>query len=97
MDFEKQPDLMLMDRRLTADQMCINWSTDMRLTTTLAAAALSVSGLAANAGGLSPQVMEAPVVVVEEPAPAGSSVNSTYIILGVLAALLIAAAVNADD
>ena len=70
----------------------------MRLTTTLAAAAaLAVSGFAANAGGLAPEVMEAPVVVVDEPAPAGSSINSTYLILGVLAALLIAAAVNADD
>ncbi|WP_439153630.1 hypothetical protein [Yoonia sp.] len=67
----------------------------MRLTTTLAAAAFAVSGVAANAGGLSPEVMEAPVVVVEEEmAPAGSSVNSTYVILGVLAALLIAAAAN---
>lgn len=66
----------------------------MRLTTTLAAAAFAVSGVAANAGGLSPEVMEAPVVVVEEAAPAGSSVNSTYVVLGVLAALLIAAAAN---
>ena len=69
----------------------------MRLTTTLAAsAALAVSGFAANAGGLAPEVMEAPVVVVEEE-PAGSSINSTFIIVGVLAALLIAAAVNAND
>ncbi len=70
----------------------------MRLTTTLAAAAaLTISGFAANAGGLAPEVMEAPVVVVEEPAPAGSSINSTYVIVGVLAALLIAAAVNESD
>lgn len=69
----------------------------MRLTTTLAAsAALAVSGFAANAGGLAPEVMEAPVVVVEEE-PAGSSINSTFVIVGVLAALLIAAAVNAND
>lgn len=70
----------------------------MRLTKTLvAAAALAVSGFAANAGGLAPEVMEAPVVVVEEEmAPKGSSINSTYIIVGVLAALLIAAAVNAE-
>jgi hypothetical protein len=71
---------------------------NMRLTTTLAAAAaLTISGFAANAGGLAPEVMEAPVVVVEEPAPAGSSINSTYVIVGVLAALLIAAAVNESD
>ncbi len=70
----------------------------MRLTTTLAAAAaLTISGFAANAGGLAPEVMEAPVVVVEEPAPAGSSINSTYVIVGILAALLIAAAVNEAD
>ncbi|MBE0414330.1 hypothetical protein [Yoonia sp.] len=66
----------------------------MRLTTTFAAAAIAVSGVAAHAGGLSPEVMEAPVVVVEEAAPAGSSISSTYIVLGVLAALLIAAANN---
>lgn len=71
----------------------------MRFTTTLAAAAaLAVSGVAANAGGLSNEVMEAPVVVVEpEMAPKGSSISSTYIIIGVVAALLIAAAVNAND
>ena len=64
----------------------------MRLTKTLAvAAALAVTGVAATAGGLSNEVMEAPVVMVE-PAPATSSVSPTYIVLGVLAALLIAAA-----
>ncbi len=69
----------------------------MRLTTTLAvAAALAVSGVAATAGGLEPEVMEAPVVMVE-PAPAASSVSPTYIVLGVLAALLIAAAVAESD
>ena len=69
----------------------------MRLINTLAAAtALAVTGFAANAGGLAPEVVEAPVVVVDEPAPAGSSVSSTYIIVGIVAALLIAAAVEAD-
>ena len=70
----------------------------MRLTKTLvASAALAVSGFAANAGGLAPEVMEEPVVVVEEEmAPKGSSVSATWIIVGVLAALLIAAAVNED-
>ena len=68
----------------------------MRLTTTLAAAALAVSAVAANAGGMAPATMEAPVVVVE-PAPAGSSISSTYIVIGVLAALVIAAAANAQD
>lgn len=70
----------------------------MRLTTTLAAAAaLAVSGFAANAGGLSEEVLEAPVVAVEPAEPAGSSINSTYVIVGVLAAVLIAAAVNASE
>ncbi len=68
----------------------------MRITTTLAAAAaLAVSGVAATAGGIAEEVMEAPVVVAE-PAPATSSVSPTYVVLGVLAALLIAAAVNED-
>jgi hypothetical protein len=38
--------------------------------------------------------MEAPVVVMEEPAPAGSSINPAFIVVGVLAALLIAAAAD---
>ena len=67
----------------------------MRFTTTLAAAtAIAVSAITANAGGRSEEVMEAPVVVVESaPAPAASSVSPTYIVLGVLPALLVAAAV----
>lgn len=64
----------------------------MRITTTLAAAAsVAVLSTSAFAGGLAPEVMEAPVVMVE-PAPAASSISPTYIVLGVLAALLIAAA-----
>lgn len=70
----------------------------MRIITGLiAATSLLVATTAANAGGLSPEIMEAPVVVADEPAPAASSISPTYIILGVLAALLIAAAINADD
>jgi hypothetical protein len=68
----------------------------MRLTTTLAAAAaLAVTGFAAHAGNPEPAVMDPPIVVVDE--PKGSSINSTYVIVGVLAALLIAAAVNESD
>ena len=64
----------------------------MRLTTTLAAAAaIAVSGVAANAGGLSTPVNEAPIVEVMTPAPAGS-LSSGYIILGLLAALVAASA-----
>ena len=71
----------------------------MRITTTLAAAAsIAVLSTSAFAGGMSPEVMEAPVVM-EEPmmAPAASSISPTYIVLGVLAALLIAAAVAEND
>jgi hypothetical protein len=69
------------------------WSTDMRLTTTLAAAAaIAVSGVAANAGGLAPVIPEAPVVIVDTPAPAGGSISSGYIVLGLLAALVAASA-----
>ena len=64
----------------------------MRLTTTLAAAAaIAVSGVAANAGGLSTPVDEAPIVEVMKPEPTGS-VASGYIILGLLAALVAASA-----
>jgi len=67
------------------------------MTTSIAAAALLATGTLAQAGGLADEIMEAPVAMVEEPAPAGSSINPTYIVLGVLAALLIAAAVADDD
>ena len=64
----------------------------MRLTTTLAAAAaIAVSGVAANAGGLSPTIPEAPMVLVDE-APAGGSISNGYILLGLLAALFAASA-----
>ena len=62
----------------------------MRLTTTLAAAAIfAVSGVAANAGSPSESFKAKPVVDVMTPAPAGS-VNSGYIVLGLLAALVAA-------
>jgi hypothetical protein len=64
----------------------------MRLTTTLAAAAvIAVSGVAANAGGLAPVIPQAPVVIVDTPAPAGS-IKPGYIVLGLLAALVAASA-----
>lgn len=60
----------------------------MRLTTTLAAAAaIAVTGAAANAGGLGP-VIDAPVIVVDT--PSGSSVPAGYIVLGLVAALVAA-------
>ncbi len=64
----------------------------MRLTTTLAAAAaIAVSGVAANAGGLAPVVTERPVVIVDTPAPSGS-ISPGLIVLGVLGALVAASA-----
>ena len=63
----------------------------MRLTTTLAAAAaIAVSGVAANAGGLTAPV-EAPMVEVMTPAPAGS-MSTGLLILAAIAALLAASA-----
>lgn len=64
----------------------------MRLTTTLAAAAaIAVSGAAANAGGLAPVAVETPVVVVDTPAPTGS-ISPAYVVLGLLGALVAASA-----
>ncbi len=66
----------------------------MRITTTVAAAAsIAVLSTSAFAGGMSDEVMEAPVVM-EEPMmeePAGSS-TAGIIVLGVLAAALLFAA-----
>ena len=67
------------------------------LTHSIAAGALIASGSMVQAGGLSPEIMETPVVVAEPAPPAGSSISPTYIVLGVLAALLIAATVNKSD
>ncbi|MDG0990767.1 MAG: hypothetical protein P8O85_13805 [Yoonia sp.] len=65
----------------------------MRLTTTIAAAAvIAVSGVAANAGGLSVAADDDKVTVLPAPMPATGSVNSGYIILGLLAALVAASA-----
>jgi len=64
----------------------------MRLTTTIAAAAVfAVSAVSANAGGLSEPVMDTPTVMMETPAPA-SSINSGYVVLGLLAVLVAVAA-----
>ncbi|EBA10876.1 hypothetical protein [Roseobacter sp. CCS2] len=50
----------------------------------------------AHAGGLSPEIVESSPV---DPAPAAaaSSVNPAYIVVGILAALLIGAAVSSDN
>jgi hypothetical protein len=69
------------------------WSTHMRLTTTIAAAAvIAVSGVAANAGGLSVAAEDETVMVLPAPVAATGSVNSGYIIFGLLAALVAASA-----
>jgi len=67
------------------------------LLTSVAAGALVISGTLAQAGGLADEIEEAPVVTAAEPAPAGSSISPTYVVLGVLAALLIATALAEDD
>ena len=64
----------------------------MRSIKVLAAATiLATTAVTANAGGLAPVIPEAPVVIVDEPAPTGS-INSGYIVLGLLAALVAASA-----
>jgi hypothetical protein len=68
----------------------------MRITSVIAtAAAVATLSTAAVAGGLAPEVMEAPVAV--EAAPAGSSINPAFVVVGVLAALLIAANSGSDS
>ncbi len=71
----------------------------MLITKTLAAAAaIAVLSTSAFAGGMADEVMEAPVVV-EEPMmePAGSSLSPTLIVIGILAALLLAANMGNDS
>ena len=62
--------------------------------TTLFAAAIALSGTTAFAGGMADPVvpMDKMDKMMDKPMAAGSSVSPTYIVLGVLAALVIAAA-----
>jgi len=73
----------------------INWSTEMRLTKTLIAAALATTvGGTAFAGGFAPAIIEQPVVVIEPVATR----SSWGIILPLAAvALLIALASSSSD
>ena len=64
------------------------------LTAATAIVALTTPALA---GGLSDQIMEAPVVVEEEMAPAGSSLDPALIVLGILGLLLLGANLGDDD
>ena len=70
----------------------------MRLTTTIAAAAvIAVSGVAANAGGLSVAADEDKVMVLPAPMAATGSVNSGFIMLALLAALVAAASSSSSS
>ncbi|WP_438956051.1 hypothetical protein [Cognatiyoonia sp.] len=60
-----------------------------------AAAALAVSATTATAGGLAPEVVEAPVVVVDAPAPTSSLAG--LIVPAILLALIFVAATAEDD
>lgn len=60
-----------------------------------AAAAIAVSATAATAGGLAPEVMEAPVVVVDTPAPTGSL--GGWVVPAIALALIAAAAASSSD
>jgi hypothetical protein len=64
--------------------------------TTAFAAAIAISTTSAFAGGLSPEIIESPVTE-DDMMVAGPSIEPGYIVLGVLAALLIAAAVSDND
>ena len=68
------------------------------LKTIIAATSIAALSTSAFAGGLSPEIMEAPVVMEEEMmAPAAGSISPTIIVVGVLAALLLAASLQEED
>jgi hypothetical protein len=70
----------------------------MNILKTLAAAtAVAAMSSTSFAGGLSDQIMEAPVVVEEEVGAAGPSIDPAIIVLGILALLLIGASSGGDD
>ena len=67
----------------------------MRIAKTLVTTTMiSLLTLPAFAGGLSDQIMEAPVAAEEAMAPAGSSVDPTLIVLGILGLLLLGASMS---
>lgn len=70
-------------------------SIQMRIAKTLVTTTMiSLLTLPAFAGGLSDQIMEAPVAAEEAMAPAGSSVDPTLIVLGILGLLLLGASIS---
>jgi len=66
---------------------------------TMLAAAFALTANTAIAGGLSPEIIEAPAMEDDVVAAAGPSIDPAYIVVGVVAALLIAAAISegSDD
>lgn len=78
--------------------MCKNGISMKSLRFVVATATMLCLSCAAMAGGLSPEIMEAPVLVEDEmAAPAASSVSPALIVLGVLGALLLATSLGDDD
>ncbi len=69
----------------------------MRIMTTVIASAALLASTTAHAGGLSNEVMEAPVIVEEPMMEPESSINPVYIIVGILAALLLASSLSEDE
>lgn len=69
----------------------------MHIKTTVFAAALALTANTAFAGGLSPAITETPLMEKAMVAPAGPSIDPTYIVVGVLTALLLAATVGSED
>lgn len=67
------------------------------LTTFTAAASVAVLATSTMAGGLADEIIEPPVEVMTVDEPAGSSINPTFVVLGVLAALLLASTLQDDD
>ena len=70
----------------------------MRITKVIATAtAIAALSTSAFAGGLSDQIMEAPVVVEEEMAPAGTSVSPALIVVGILGLLILAGSADGGE
>lgn len=65
------------------------------LKTLVTVAAISAVSTSAFAGGLSPEIIEAPVM--EDTMAAAPSINSGYIVVGVLALLLVGASLGSDE
>ena len=61
------------------------------LKTLAASTAIAAMATTSVAGGLSDQIMEAPVVAEEAMAPAGSSIDPALIVLGILGLLVLGA------